>query len=76
MKELDKVYNINKNRLFKNRFNFTKDDFFIKNLFLYTLQYIKGVDIKLSAPNKISNELDNLLYGFTRVKSTNKHSSQ
>ena len=39
-------------------------------------RYIKGVDIKLSAPNKISNELDNLLYGFTKVKSTNKHSSQ
>jgi len=27
-------------------------------------RYIKGVDIKLSAPNKISNDIDNLLYRF------------
>jgi len=27
-------------------------------------RYIKGVDIKLSAPNKISNDLENLLYRF------------
>jgi len=27
-------------------------------------RYIKGVDIKLSAPNKISNDIENLLYRF------------
>jgi Fic family protein len=27
-------------------------------------RYIKGVDIKLSAHNKISNDIENLLYGF------------
>ena len=27
-------------------------------------RYIKGVDVKLSAPNKISNEIENLLYRF------------
>jgi len=27
-------------------------------------RYIKGVDIKLSAPNKISNDIENLLYKF------------
>jgi len=27
-------------------------------------RYIKGVDIKLSAPNKISNDIENLLYTF------------
>ena len=27
-------------------------------------RYIKGVDIKLSSPNKISNDLENLLYRF------------
>jgi len=27
-------------------------------------RYIKGVDIKLSAPNKIANDLENLLYRF------------
>jgi Fic family protein len=27
-------------------------------------RYIKGVDIKLSPPNKISNDLENLLYRF------------
>jgi Fic family protein len=31
-------------------------------------RYIKGVDIKLSAPNKISNDIENLLY---RIKSNN-----
>jgi len=28
-------------------------------------RYIKGVDIKLSSPNQISNDLENLLYKFT-----------
>jgi len=27
-------------------------------------RYIKGVDVKLSAPNKISNDIENLLYRF------------
>ncbi len=31
-------------------------------------RYIKGVDIKLSAPNKISNDIENLLYRFESNK--------
>jgi len=31
-------------------------------------RYIKGVDIKLSAPNKISNDIENLLYRFDSNK--------
>ena len=31
-------------------------------------RYIKGVDIKLSAPNKISNDIENLLYRFNSNK--------